>query len=304
VVEREMHRLSTRIDDKVREEIQAAAAKLQARWSHTFVGAHLVDDEKMFDRNMMKSLENVSTEELIERLKRSELGEKLLQNLGDGADRVFKELGTRWDHAGKAASASFRANSGKWATLVALLLALTMNIDSWFILDSYLNDRQLTASVVAQLDEIQAAADSTRVRMARTDSLLAVADSLPEGAGAIDWDELTESFAATSAAVNGLEDAGLPLGWGRYPHACAGRAASAAGRSCAQDMDRALWKWFLGILLTGLLAGLGAPFWYDAVNGITRAARAGRGGGTPAPPAGGGSASQVVVVNPNAPGAG
>jgi hypothetical protein len=30
--------------------------------------------------------------------------------------------------------------------------------------------------------------------------------------------------------------------------------------------------WILGILLTGVLAGLGAPFWYDTVVGISRIA--------------------------------
>ena len=29
-------------------------------------------------------------------------------------------------------------------------------------------------------------------------------------------------------------------------------------------------KWILGIVLTGLLAGLGSPFWYDAVAGLSR----------------------------------
>jgi len=35
-------------------------------------------------------------------------------------------------------------------------------------------------------------------------------------------------------------------------------------------------RWAIGIVLTALLAGLGAPFWYDAVSSISRVARASR----------------------------
>ena len=277
VVEREMNRLSDRTDEKVREVLGAATRVMARSGAGPLLG---VETGASVGRGTSK-IERLSTSDLVERVKRSELGAHLLRELNDEAEVVFEQIGERWDRAGEAATESFRKRSGWWASLAALLLALTINVDSWYILDSYMNDRALTADVVAQFDSVRSSAADAMARIAAADSSMAEieaalgTDSL---AARRALDELTADFQATAASVNRLEDSGLPVGWTEFPYACVGTAAGGpTSAACATEHGRQLWKWVVGIALTAILAGLGAPFWYDTVSGITQLARAVRG---------------------------
>jgi hypothetical protein len=315
VLEREMHRLVDRGANEARSAVLAAAGRFTSSdVAKLCPGSPLFDPSK-WRFSLKERLNSVSTEELIEALKQSEVGTELLAQFHDNAETVFQEIGARWDRVGTGVSAQYRITSGRLATLVALLLAVMMNIDSWFIVDRYLNDRQLTAAVIAQMDDIQASADSAFLTIARTDRLLAAlaAASASEATvagdstlaiasaqtidsiAAIDWDQLAAGLAATSEGVKALEESGLPLGSGYFPTSCYSVARQAGlgqwasltsvGRpTCIDPYGRSLWKWLLGIALTGLLAGLGAPFWYDVVSGISRVTRVARGSQNPRQP--------------------
>jgi hypothetical protein len=253
VVDREMHRLSNRLDGKATNLLSDAAGEL--------------NETDLFPPAELERLERVSTAELIEKIKRSTLGAQLLTELNEEAKSIFDELGQRWEVVGDRFTQSFRAHTRYWATAVALLLALALNIDSIFIADSYIRDHQLAEAVTAQIDEIRTDAERA-IEAARDTSATLVGDTL--------------TFRRLEAQMDRLTQAGLPIGWRHYPHACvvtsADRAANRSARdACSARSGRSgLALWILGILLTAGLAGLGAPFWYDAVNGVARVARLGR----------------------------
>jgi hypothetical protein len=244
VVERELKRLSGRVDPQVGDSLRASASAAAVVDAFPDAG----------------QLAHVSTEELIERLKRTSLGSEVLEKAKEEAGAIFNELGTRWEALGNRYTESFRTDSRKVATIVALFLAAVLNIDSWFILDSYLTHRHLAASVTAQLDEIVADADAA----------LATSDNGEPAELAA----LLAGLDRTRAEVDRLEAAGFPVGPDYFPHGCFEQSPPASA-GCATKSNLEGWAtWAMGIVLTALLAGLGAPFWYDAVAGIARVARA------------------------------
>lgn len=218
----------------------------------------------------LAKLTEVKTEELVARLKRSELGQKLFWELGDRAQVVFDELGRRYEHIGDQFTKSFRKHSRWWATGVTFVLALVINIDSIFIADSYIKNQTMREGVIAQMDAL-------------TEKNGALAESI-EQAHAVDEKiekKVIQTANETRKQLEALTSMGFPIGWAYFPH-----SRIANGKSPDYDLwaKRSGWlMWVLGICLTAGLGGLGAPFWYDAVTGISTVIQRTRAGKSPTP---------------------
>jgi len=145
-------------------------------------------------------------------------------------------------------------------------------------------DRNLTkvAEAIDKLDE--AAKDRFKAISAGLKEVKAVAESVQATVNA---------SASALAALNN----GFPIGWTLYP-ACTEMSASARCAQLARLKDfpsaaqnqsggfdllkaRVSWmwendlaglgQWLIGVLLTGAMVGLGAPFWVEVVNNLLRA---------------------------------
>lgn len=254
VVQRELNRMKKKIGDKVASELVETTKNLN--WAG------------LFDQNQLAKDIEVSTEELTERLKRSTLGQKLLTELGDQAQAVFNELGRRYEVVGDRFSESFRKYSWYWSTGVALVLAVVFNIDSVHIMDSYLRNEGMRQDVIAQRD-------------AFVQDYNALTESLEKEQGkSVTKEELEQAFNDSREQLDVLTTVGFPVGWSYFPH-------SGFYEEGSKDFERRNnfggWvAWIVGIVLTAGLAGLGAPFWYDAVTGISRIAQRARAVNKPA----------------------
>ena len=177
---------------------------------------------------------------------------------GDEADKVFDTLGKRYEAIGARFTESFRKRSQLWTTIVALVLAVVLNIDSIFILDSYIKDESLRQGIIAQMDVI-------------VDQYTTTIATIPDDDN-VTKETLQQSVDSTKAQVALLKSSGFPIGPSYFPHDCFiedDDKTDCEKRGAGGDKTIAWLWWILGILLTGGLAGLGAPFWYDAVRGIS-----------------------------------
>ncbi len=193
---------------------------------------------------------HISTQELIEGIKKSDIGKEIYTKLGDKAQKVFDEVGRRYEEVGEKFTAAFRNNARRIGTGVAFGLALLLNIDSVHLLKSYISNPQLRESTIAQMPEITKRLDeleqATKER-AKTDDAVK---------------NLKASIGAMKSDVSDLTSSTLPIGPSQYPYFPYSCKMPPTGTTCM--------LWIMGIVMTGLLAGLGSPFWYDVVRGLSQ----------------------------------
>lgn len=241
VIKREMVRLKDCLDCETAAHLQSLASEVKTPC--------------LFNELETKTLVSATTAEMTERLKRSPLGIELITRLGEKAESVFNELGKRYEAIGDKFTLSFRNKSRWWATGVAVFLALVLNIDSLFIIDSYIKNQGLREAVVAQRDTIEK-------------NYKDLVDMFDEEKVTVTKDDVEQAFSQSQGQITMLTGIGLPLGWSYFPHI--GFKDAATNEFTSRDNIQGWSFWALGILLTGGLAGLGGPFWYDVVAGVSR----------------------------------
>lgn len=201
---------------------------------------------------------NVSTEDLLAKLKDCALGKELEAKLTGRSEGVMKELGERFEAFGKESTRLFREKSRWWTTGIALFLAFAVNIDSIHLIESYVQNEGARQAVIAQRD-------------AFVDDYEALVGKLEKDAGkdSVTKEELEQAFKDSRERVDTLASAPFPIGWSYFPH-CG--LADIQSKEFMHRHNLSGWvTWLIGIALTGWLAGLGAPFWYEQVAAIKRA---------------------------------
>ncbi|MFH1278966.1 MAG: hypothetical protein ABIK65_11395 [Candidatus Eisenbacteria bacterium] len=243
VIEREVNRLKRKLTDGVADKLTTTANNLS--------------ESELFGGDELATLVSVSTDELTERLKRSGLGQEMLTELGDEARGVFDELGRRYEIVGDRFTESFRKYSRRWATVVALLLAVAFNMDGVRIADSYIRNEAMRQGVIAQSE---AFAENYHALVASLDE--------ENGNSPITKEDLEQAWRDSQEDLDALSSLDLLIGWSYFPH-------SGFQEGESKDFQRRNniggWAmWVVGIIITGVLAGLGAPFWYDVATGVSR----------------------------------
>ena len=193
-------------------------------------------------------------------------------------------LGRRYEVIGDKFTASFRKHSRQWGTGIAFVLALVINIDSIHIADLYINNESMRQGVIVQKDAFVEDYDALLEALEKDESI----DSVTKN-------ELVDAFKKSREQLDVVTSVGLPVGWSYFPHSecpwLSGQKADSENLKSKNEIedgrkldDLTHWLiWLLGIIITALLAGLGAPFWYDAVIRISRVAQRARGAKNPAP---------------------
>jgi len=259
VVKRELSRLKTKVKEDVSKKFSGLANSL-------------TENEVFAEKELAENID-VSTEELLERIKRSELGDELLQKFGDEAKSIFNELGKRYEILGNKFTVSFRKHSRKWATGVAIVLALVLNIDCVFIANTYIKNESVREGVLIQMNDIVSDYETKVATISNDTDTVLVSD-------------IKNAIQENKEQINILTNTGFPIGFSYFPHVdilknCFNRKGLTELDDRTTESKKDWFLWAIGILLTGFLAGLGAPFWYDAINGINRFAQKTRSSKTP-----------------------
>lgn len=216
-----------------------------------------------------------------------------------------------------AASREYLKNSSRITSLlIGILLALSINIDAHRLLTYYI-DNPLTAKKIAAQAETHATAHETHqtalnAAMASLNEKKIAAAAAKEAGDADATAKASEAAQAEKQAVSmqqtvdaarkkldTLRAEGIPIGADFFPH-CYWNGTDNCKESwvmepTAQDAMTLLKAvfiiqysdlvgWIFWAIFTGILIGLGGPFWYDAVRGAMHVAQLlrGRGGNLPA----------------------
>jgi hypothetical protein len=261
------------------------------------------------------------------------------QGAADAVDTVLKDIAQKFDGFGRDAATYFEGRARFMSVMVAIVLAFAVHVDAIDLFKTYLRDPNARAkaieqsqAVTAQYKAAQDAADALKKIVpdpaAAPPEVKAQLEKLKK-----DWEAAT---ASTNAAVKEYADLGVPIGW--TPDRLTAANMKALVWTCQQlkqgekprlwtlwqecQPDDAAYKGLKGqqhqkvyvqipmdpgilfyLLLGGLLIGLGSPFWYDAVTGLTniRSVAGGASGAAPEPKAAAAGAPAVPPANVDKP---
>ena len=239
---------------------------------------------------------DVSAEEFLLRLPDTD-AYKYIKTLGkQERSRALERFDEKYAEFEKAISNFFKRRAQLLSFIVGIILAVTANIHGIRIFERYLNDPELTATVIAQSQDIESTLQTAK-------------------------DQKDQNPQTTQEHIEGIETAlnrykelmgnfsslGIPIGWDFYPNCmhpdyknknvnydplCA--AVIKENPPCISDndcnytivsvlstMQADIWgflKWLFIITITGTLIGLGGPFWFDVARRLS-AVRQKLGGG-------------------------
>jgi hypothetical protein len=223
----------------------------------------------------------------------------------DVVNVVHKDIAQKFEAFGKEASVYFEGRARLLSVVVAIALAFLAHVDAVDLFKTYLRDPNARAKVIEQSEAVTArykaataAAEAVKnVVPTPADATPAVKEQLAQIRK--DWEAAIGSVETTVAQY---ADVGVPLGWTperiknakmtrpwvwtcKDPNKSEGEGLESLWKDC----DKNKWQkeiWFqlptapgvvLYLFLGGLLVGLGAPFWYNAVTGLTNLRNSARG---------------------------
>ncbi|MFH1342950.1 MAG: hypothetical protein ABIL01_17370 [Pseudomonadota bacterium] len=193
----------------------------------------------------------------------------------NAVDAVLVDIAQKFEAFGRDAGTFFESRARWLSVFVAVVLAFAIRVDAIELFNTYLRDPNARNSVIAQMQAVTAQYKAVKESAgdSPSDDVKAQLETLKK-----DWLATVDS---TRNTVKQYSDLGLPIGWTKqnatlnpWAVTCSkdGVLRIAADKQCGAGEKPDDWAWFRlawSLLLGGILVGLGAPFWYSAVTGLT-----------------------------------
>ncbi len=235
-----------------------------------------------------KQLTKLSAAEFMERIGSDKLGATLIANIKATArERVLEDVTRKYEAFGKEASSYFEGRARFMAVIVAFVVAFALHVNAIELFQTFLRDPAVRARVINQSDKTQEAYKAAEAEAAKKAPATDTAKR--------EWEAVKEQYENAlkklQVTETQLRDLGVPIGWTeervRKTNAWPGiwNCQDPSGNwvwdwslsgKCGDQNKMYVWVYLprtidsiLGLLLGGLLIGLGGPFWYDFVRGLT-----------------------------------
>jgi hypothetical protein len=226
---------------------------------------------------VLRAVEEMDTDELLKRLGELELFQDIKSKGQQAMAVVVARVETTYEEIA-AAARDFFTRRAKIVSLVAgVIVAFCLNVDGYRIFRLYLKDPVSAQRVIAEQDKLVA---GWQAAQAALDKALEEMKARPAGTPGTDADltAIRERIAAMEGRVAALRASGIPIGYGSWE-----------GPPPEAPWWRDVWHyaaWIVSVLATGLLIGLGGPFWYDIAIKLSQARHIVRGSGSTVPTSG------------------
>jgi hypothetical protein len=232
----------------------------------------------------------LSSVDFLKRMADTDLFKTIRQDVQQKSGELLLEFSKSYEEYGAAMSEYFTRRAQALSVIAGVALALGTNIDGIRLFERFLSDPALAARMEVQSEQLQKTLEKSRTSDVKKE---ASADDIKAGVETV------------SKLASSLADMQLPIGWGYYPGCTAlplkGSAldtrcadAGVAKRDCAKSSERCdivgglkyawandlrgLLTWIFTVGLTGLLIGLGGPFWFDVAKKLAAVRDSAKGG--------------------------
>jgi hypothetical protein len=240
----------------------------------------------------------LTTEEFLRRLARSETGRAVYQQASAHLETVVDSISLRYEELMEAMRDYIKNSSAVLSVVIGIILSFSLNIDALRILNFYLENPNVAEKIALKADAYLKSYEDAREKMEKAFAELEASDFADvdtKKAAKMELEEMNKRFEQISAAASDLEIQGIPIGTDYFPY-CRYRTLEGDSFPCmdsetrfkTQSFEKRLmldyFFWILKVLITGMLIGLGGPFWYDAVRGLMRTTQLFRGRDQPREP--------------------
>ncbi len=204
-----------------------------------------------------------------------------------------------FDKMSGATVTSFATRARGWSLVIGIILAFAANVDGLRLFETYRDSPETALAIIADQDDLAAAdaaaTDSFRAALALEAEVRALEEKYrsanetekaaarealvakqQELAKLADPEAMRQLLAGSADILKNLQDRNLPIGWQQFPY-CQ-KAGAAADALCGSDQGPDYVFWFFRVLVTGLLIGLGGPFWFDVAKRLAAVRTVIRGG--------------------------
>jgi hypothetical protein len=231
---------------------------------------------------------DLTARDVLVRLSRTEVGTELYDAAKADWDAAIERIETRYDELSAAASEWFKNSSAVGSLVIGVCLALALNVDGMRVFDFFLKNPDQAAAVVGDAEQYLKAHETMQARVAEARETLATAapdDQAARAEAEIILAEVDETYAAIGTQRRQLSELGLPTGAGFFPYCRPTEGMPSPDERCKAKKYAYfghLVGWLFIVLLSGVLIGLGGPFWYNAATGLLRVTQMMRGKAPPA----------------------
>ena len=183
--------------------------------------------------------DKVTLEHILRRFSELEPVREIINTSVEKAEQEFNRLSRKYMEFASSVSADFKRRSQMWSMVVGVLLAYVCNINGVLVFQAYLQNQDMTAQVISKLNEVNEKMESK------------------------EEENLKKMVQDIKSSMSYLDV--LPIGSAYFPHClfsnnkCKSVASEVTGLAYVVKLS----TWFIATTLTGLLIGLGAPFWFD-----------------------------------------
>lgn len=201
-------------------------------------------------------LMSLPTEQFIQRFMETDEGKQFINEAAtqgrDYAEEALKGVAEQYKEFGDSATDFFTRRSRLLSSTVAILLAISVNLDAFSLFNAFLSDKGVRQAMIERGNEVSD-------ELHRVEEMLRLARSGQAGDDVDNLELITGKIENLQSSFKSLSATGIPIGWDRAPWE----------RSSFQDTDSSILKtviiiaWIFSVLLGGILVGLGGPFWYD-----------------------------------------
>ncbi len=207
-------------------------------------GSAVEDVTAFINKITLKSGDStVTTMEFIRRFAETDIGRSIGRRADKDVDVLIDEAAERYEEYGTQASQLFRKYSALINVIVSVLLAFALNINIINIYNAMQKNETLTQELALHAEqamtvyELRAAQDTSQAYESQ--------------------EALKNDIKELKDTVRETQKIGLPIGWNN-------------GLIFGDNITSAnVALWIFSTLMTGLLIGLGGPFWYDVVKRLT-----------------------------------
>jgi len=226
-----------------------------------------------------KRKHTITTVQFIERLAATDAGKEIAKYGQQELTVLVSHIGRRYDTFCEAATQSFKKKSEMYTMIISVIMALVFNINVVTLGNTFIENRSLTNELVAQTNVIVERAELQQKNLQKLLDTDIQPDEMSTGA-------LQESLNRLRESYQGMERMQLPIGWSRRSLHFFELEAAKLGcgykssesdfpiDKCKDSQQLNFWaiagiSWIITTLITGLLIGLGGPFWFDIVKQIS-----------------------------------